>query len=273
MLYKPSELKAFLAEIGAAPQKFLSQNFLIDGNIVRKIVQFADVKSGDTILEIGPGPGVLTQQLLAQGATVIAVEKDRKFGAALHRLQTEDQRLHVFEDDALNWDPSQHLKHVAKLIANLPYNITTPILTLFLPRHDLLSSITVMVQREVAERMVAKAGSKTYGSLSVFVQFYSDPSIGFIVEPTCFYPAPKVQSAVIQLRLKKPPREATEQFFQMTRTAFGQRRKMVVSTLKHHYPIEKIETGLNKIGKGLKVRPEELSLDDFLVLFDEIIKQ
>lgn len=272
MLYKPTELKAFLAEIGAAPQKFLSQNFLIDGNIVRKIVRIADVKSGDTILEIGPGPGVLTQELLAQGATVIAVEKDRKFATALQRLQTEDRRLHVYEDDALKWDPSNQLSHGSKMIANLPYNITTPILTQFLPRHDLLSSITVMVQREVADRMVAKPGTKAYGSLSVFVQFYSDPAIGFIVEPTCFYPAPKVQSAVIQLRLKKPPREATEKFFQMTRAAFGKRRKMVTSTLKHHYPIEKIADGLSKIGKGLKVRPEELSLDDFLVLFDEIVK-
>ncbi len=273
MLYKPSELKAFLAEIGAAPQKFLSQNFLIDGNIVRKIVQFADVNPSDTILEIGPGPGVLTEQLLAQGATVVAVEKDRKFGAALHRLQTPDHRLHVFEEDALKWNPSHHIPQGSKLIANLPYNITTPILTQFLPRHDLLSSITVMVQREVAERMVSKPGSKAYGSLSVFVQFYSDPSIGFIVEPTCFYPAPKVQSAVIQLRLKKPPIQETEKFFQMTRAAFGQRRKMVVSTLKHHYALERIEQGLKKIGKGLKVRPEELSLGDFLVLFDEIIEK
>lgn len=270
MLYKPSELKAFLSEIDAAPNKFLSQNFLIDGNIVRKIVKLADVQPGDTVLEIGPGPGVLTEQLLSQGAQVIAVEKDRKFAAALHRLQTADGRLQVFEDDALEWDVSKHVKAGTKLIANLPYNITTPILTHFLPYRELFHSLTVMVQKEVGERLVAKAGSKTYGSLSVFVQFYSDPVKGFIVEPTCFYPAPKVQSAVVQFRLKKPPVADEIRFFEMTRCAFGQRRKMVRSTLKENYPIEKVEAGLTKIGKGLHVRPEELSLDDFLVLFHEV---
>lgn len=266
-LYKPSELKAFLAEIGAAPIKFLSQNFLIDGNIVRKIVKFADVKTGDSVLEIGPGPGVLTEELLVQGANVIAVEKDRKFAAALHRLQTPDHRLEVFEQDVLQWSPEKYLGAGTKLIANLPYNITTPILAHFLPRRELFQTVTVMLQREVAERLLAQPGSKAYGSLSVFVQFYSDPVKGFIVEPTCFYPAPKVQSAVVQLRLKTPPITADDRFFEMTRLAFGQRRKMVHTTLKKLYPLERIEEGLAQIGKGFKVRPEELSLADFLVLF------
>ncbi len=269
-LYKPSELKAFLAEIGAAPIKFLSQNFLIDGNIVRKIVKFADVKTGDSVLEIGPGPGVLTEELLAQGAKVIAVEKDRKFAPALHRLQTPDHRLDVFEQDVLEWSPEKHLGAGTKLIANLPYNITTPILTHFLPLRELFQSVTVMLQREVAERLLAQPGSKAYGSLSVFVQFYSDPVKGFIVEPTCFYPAPKVQSAVVQLRLKTPPIADDERFFEMTRLAFGQRRKMVHTTLKKLYPLERIEEGLTQVGKGFKVRPEELSLADFLVLFKVI---
>jgi 16S rRNA (adenine1518-N6/adenine1519-N6)-dimethyltransferase len=273
MLYKPSELKAFLAEIGAGPKKGLSQNFLIDGNIVRKIVQLAGVKPGDNVLEIGPGPGVLTEELLNQGAHVIAVEKDRKFAAALNRLQTPDQRLQVFEADALTWDAASHLKQGTKLIANLPYNITTPILTHFLPMHDLLQSITVMVQKEVAERLVSKAGSKTYGSISLFVQFYSTPFKGFVVEPTCFYPAPKVQSAVIKLELKMPPTPLEEPFFQMTRRAFQMRRKMVLTTLKKYYPSERIEKGLTKIGKGLQVRPEQLSLSDFMMLFEEIEQQ
>jgi len=271
-LYKPSALKAFLAEIGAAPIKFLSQNFLIDGNIVRKIVKFADIKAGDSVLEIGPGPGVLTEELLAQGAQVFAVEKDRKFASALKRLQTEDKRLIVFEDDALEWDPASHLNPQTKLVANLPYNITTPILTHFLPRRELFQTITVMVQKEVAERLLAHPGSKAYGSLSVFVQFYSDPIKGFTVQPACFYPAPKVQSAVVQFRLKTPPITAVDSFFEMTRCAFGQRRKMVHTTLKKLYPLDRIEEGLKKIDKGLKVRPEELSLADFLVLF-EVINQ
>lgn len=272
-LYKPSELKAFLAEIGAAPMKFLSQNFLIDGNIVRKIVKLAEVGSGDTVLEIGPGPGVLTEEILAQGAHVIAVEKDRKFAAALHRLQTKDGRLQVFEDDILEWDFAAHLKPRSKLVANLPYNITTPILSHFMPHKELFQTVTVMVQKEVGERFLARPGSKSYGSLSLFVQFYSDPVKGFIVEPTCFYPAPKVQSMVVQLKLKEPPVLSDVAFFKMTRLAFGQRRKMIYSTLKNHYPIAALEEGLRQIGKGLKVRPEELSLAEFLVLFKVIHQQ
>lgn len=269
-LYKPSELKAFLQEIEAAPKKYLSQNFLIDGNIVRKIIDLADVKKGDSILEIGPGPGVLTEALLHEGAEVIAVEKDRKFAQALYRLQTADQQLKVFEEDVLDWDASQHLSRPSKIIANLPYNITTPILTRFLPCKDLFQSITVMVQKEVAERMVAPHATAAYGSLSVFVQFYSDPIKGFVVEPTCFYPAPKVQSAVVQLILKTPPPVEAKRFFEMTRKAFQHRRKMVRTSLKDQYPLPLLEEGLKKIGKGLLVRPEELSLSDFLVLFHEI---
>lgn len=270
-VYKPSALKAFLAEIGAAPIKSLSQNFLIDGNIIRKIVKLADVKQGDSVLEIGPGPGALTEELLLQGATVTAVEKDRKFAAALHRLQTKDQRLQVIEEDVLEWHPT--LKSRTKLIANLPYNITTPILTHFLPKIECLESLTVMVQKEVGERLLAKPGSKMYGSLSLFVQFYSTPVKGFIVEPTCFYPVPKVQSAVVQFKLKKPPLQDESSFFELTRCAFGQRRKMVHTTLKKQYPLDRIEAALLQIGKGLKVRPEELSLEDFLVLFHVIHQQ
>jgi 16S rRNA (adenine1518-N6/adenine1519-N6)-dimethyltransferase len=272
-IYKPSELKAFLKEIDAAPKKGLSQNFLIDGNIVRKIISFAGVKKGDHILEVGPGPGVLTEELLNQGACVTAVEKDRKFAHALTRLQTSDQRLVIFEDDILLWDISSRLSPSTKMISNLPYNITTPILTRFLPRQDLFDSITVMVQKEVGERMWAKPSTKAYGSLSIFVQFYSDPIKGFIVEPSCFYPPPKVQSAVIQFRLKKPPEINEGRFFEITRRAFQQRRKMVRTSLKEHVPLELLEKGLHKIGKGLQVRPEDLSLADFLVLFKEINEQ
>lgn len=269
-LYKPSVLKVFLDEMEAVPKKRLSQNFLIDGNIVRKIIAFADVKQGDSVLEIGPGPGVLTEALLEAGAQVIAVEKDHKFAQALNRFQTPDNRFKVFEQDVLDWDISKHLHKRCKVIANLPYHITTPILTRFLPCQDLIQSITVMVQKEVAERMLAHAGTGEYGSLSVFVQFYSDPIKGFVVEPTCFYPAPKVQSAVVQFRLKKPPGVPDDRFFEMTRTAFQHRRKMLRTSLKKKYPLVALEEALKKIGKGNLVRPEELSLSDFLVLFHEI---
>lgn len=270
-LYKPSDLRAFLEEIDAVPKKSLSQNFLIDGNIIRKIVSFADVKAGDSVLEIGPGPGVLTEELLARGAHVLAVEKDHKFAQALSRLQTNDHRLTVVEGDILKQDLSHLLKPKTKLVANLPYQITTPILTKFLPKADLFESITVMVQKEVSARFLASHSTSDYSSITVFVQFYSEPIYGFTVEPTCFYPPPRVKSAVVKFKLKDhPPVSSEEAFFAMTRRAFQQRRKMVRSSLKTHYSLQRIDGGLEKIGKGLHVRPENLSLADFLILFQEI---
>ena len=269
-LYKPSELRAFLEEIGASPKKSLSQNFLIDGNIIRKISTLADIQPGDSVLEIGPGPGVLTEELLARGAHVLAVEKDRKFAAALHRLQTPDNRLTVIEGDIL--EEEFPLKPNTKLVANLPYQITTPVLTKFLPQKNLFQSITVMVQKEVATRYLGQPGGKDYGSITVFVRFYSEPQYGFTVEPTCFYPPPRVRSAVVKFTLKDHPAVSSEEaFFAMTRRAFQQRRKMLRSSLKNAYDLTKIDQGLEKIGKGLQVRPEELSLDDFLILFQEIM--
>ncbi|MGR3973696.1 MAG: 16S rRNA (adenine(1518)-N(6)/adenine(1519)-N(6))-dimethyltransferase RsmA [Candidatus Rhabdochlamydia sp.] len=269
-IYKPSELKLFLSQIGAAPQKRFSQNFLIDGNVVRKMIAFAQISPDDTVLEIGPGPGVLTEALLQQGHRVIAVEKDRKLSHALHRFQTADHRLQVFEDDALNWDPSLHLAPPVKLIANLPYNITTPLLTHFLPRHSLFSSMTLMVQKEFADRMLAEVGSSDYSSLSLFLQFYCTPYPGFIVQPTCFYPAPSVKSAIIKLVLKEPPPVDPVKFFELTRKAFQQRRKMIRTSLRHLYCATQIERALELIGKGPYVRPEELTLSDFLILFSKV---
>ncbi|CAM0117784.1 16S rRNA (adenine(1518)-N(6)/adenine(1519)-N(6))-dimethyltransferase RsmA [Rhabdochlamydiaceae symbiont of Dictyostelium giganteum] len=269
-IYKPSELKNFLSSIKAAPQKRFSQNFLIDGNIVRKMIAFADIKEGETILEIGPGPGVLTQLLLQNGHSVVAIEKDRKLCQALHRFQTPDERLKVFEEDALKWDPAFHITSPAKIIANLPYHITTPLLTHFLPKYPLFSSMTLMVQKEFAERMLAGVGSSEYSSLSLFLQFYCTPKMGFIVEPTCFYPPPSIKSAVVQLILKEPPPVDPTAFFEVTRRAFQQRRKMVRTSLKEHYALTHIEEGLECIGKGLNVRPEELTLADFLTLFSKV---
>jgi 16S rRNA (adenine1518-N6/adenine1519-N6)-dimethyltransferase len=273
-LYKPSTLRAFLEEIDATPKKSLSQNFLIDGNIIRKIVTLAGVLPGDFVLEIGPGPGVLTEELLARGAHVLAVEKDRKFAKALTRLQTDDERLTVIEGDILEQDLSKLLKPKTKLVANLPYQITTPILTEFLPKKEFFESITVMVQKEVSARFIAKSSTKDYSSITVFVQFYSQPEFGFTVEPTCFYPPPRVKSAVVKFNLKNhPPVSSEEDFFAMTRRAFQQRRKMIRSSLRLIYEQDSIDSGLEKIGKGLQVRPENLSLADFLILSHEIHKK
>lgn len=270
-MHKASELQSFLKELGVDARKGLSQNFLIDGNILRKIADAAHVKAGDSILEIGPGPGALTELLLERGAHVTAIELDAVFAHALERLQTQDQRLHVFATDFLKFPLQEFLiKNPGpwKVVANLPYHITTPILTQLLPCHGAIESVTIMVQKEVGKRMVSSHGSADYGSFSLFVSFYSKASYCFTVEPTCFYPKPTVQSAVVHCQLHAPhPISSTEDFFRLTRTAFQQRRKMLRSSLKELYSQEKIISSLMQLGLKETARPEELSLAQFLQLF------
>lgn len=276
MRYHPSELQAFLLGLGLSPKKFLSQNFLIDGNIIRKILHLGGVKEGDHVLEIGPGPGALTEALLQEKAYVTAVEMDGAFAAALEQLQTDGNHLEVISQDFLKFDIEAFCKNIKKkikVVANLPYHITTPILAKLLPLTSHIESLTVMVQKEVAKRFLAEPGSKDWNSFSLFLRFYADPAYGFTVEPTCFFPKPQVQSAVVKLTLKKPPEVSCPvRFFKLTRTAFGQRRKMLRASLKKIYPSKLIEESIQEFGAKSDVRPEELSLPDFLRLF-EIIDQ
>lgn len=271
MTYRPSDLRVFLDTLSVKPKKSLSQNFLIDGNIIRKIARFADVKGGDRVVEIGPGPGALTEILLESGAHVTAIEKDAVFAKALSRLQTKDGRLTVIENDVLEVSVENCFHQKAKIVANLPYHLTTPILSKLLPFNDAFESITVMIQKEVADRFIAHPSTKEYGSFSVFLQFYSDPEYGFTVEPTCFYPRPKVKSSVVKLKLHQPPEvHSIERFFKMTRTAFQKRRKMLRVSLKNLYGNEAIESALSSLNINPQSRPEDLSLNDFLRLFQVI---
>lgn len=273
-LYKPSELRSFLTSIGAGAKKSLSQNFLIDGNILDKIVAAADVKEGDLILEIGPGPGALTEALLEAKADVIAVEKDRAFAAALGRLQSESSHLQVFQEDILDFSFEEHLaKKKTKLIANLPYHLTTPILQRVIPLHNIFSTIVIMVQDEVAKRMCALPGSEDYSSISVFLNIYATVKYGFKVGRNCFYPSPKVDSAIVILQLKNPPNIDLDAFFKLTRSAFQQRRKMLKVSLKPLYDPEAVMQALKKMGLDPLSRPETLSCDQFLTLFNSCYAQ
>ncbi len=264
-LNRPGELFQYLEQIGAAPNKRLSQNFLIDGNIIRKIVALAELQPSEQVLEIGPGPGALTDALLGQGAKVVAVEKDNAFAEAL-KLRTGD--LQVVNDDFMKVDVDQLITPKAKVIANLPYHLTTPILVSLLPRHDLFSSLIVMVQLEVAERLTAPPGNKTYGSLTLLANVYSTPKFGFRVSRTCFYPKPNVDSAMLRFDLKPPAPEANEEaFFVLTRSAFGQRRKMLTTSLARLYPKEWVAGGLIHLGFDERTRPEVLSAENFLNLY------
>jgi len=271
---KLSDLLRFLEDKGARPQKKWSQNFLIDGNITRKILRMAKLEPHDLVVEIGPGPGALTRALLSEGHPVIAIEKDPIFAEALRDLKNAT----IFEEDILTFPIAEQLTKrlpagtKAKVISNLPYHITSPILKRLLPLENLLSSLTLMVQKEVGERLTAKPGSANYSHLTLFANFFSTPSYCFTVPPTCFYPRPKVDSAIIHLAVKKTPLPLEQQpaFFRMTRTAFEQRRKMLRSSLKRLFPLSLLLESLSESDISPNARPEELSLDQFLLLFHRI---
>lgn len=261
-LTSPAELKRFLDSLGVSPKKSLSQNFLIDGNILEKILDEAQISAGDYVFEIGAGPGALTEGLLARGAEVFAVEKDHTFAPALKRFE----QIEVYEGDVLEF-PLENLKRRGKVVSNLPYHLTTPILARLAPRRDLFVSITVMVQEEMARRMTAAPNSADYSSLTIFLNFYAEARYAFRVSRKCFYPVPKVDSAIVTLVLKEPPQIDEEKFFELVRTAFQQRRKQLKNPLSKLYPSQKIIEALEHLGKPVNVRPENLSLEDFLGLF------
>ena len=251
----PTELLAFLEQIDAAPRKGLSQNFLIDANILRKIVKSAAVAKEDRILEIGPGPGALTQELLRSDAQVFAIEKDPKFARALHRLQI-DGRLQIHEADFLDFPIDKHLINAAplKVVANLPYHITTPIIERLCEHSSLFTSAWIMVQKELAVRMVARPGTKEMSSFTIFLQTYCKPSIALKVSRHCFFPAPKVDSCVVRLDFHPPLMKDPKPFLAIVRRAFQQRRKMLRSTLSiRQEPFA-------------SMRPEALSFEDWMTI-------
>lgn len=264
MVATSTTLHQFLQELGASPKKSLSQNFLIDANVVKKIVTSADIKEGDTILEIGAGPGALTEALLATGCRVIAIEKDDKFAQELRRFES----LEVFHGDVRDF-PFENIKS-AKVVANLPYHLTAPIIGLLFDHFERFSTVTIMVQEEVARRIVAQAGTSDFSGFSLFVNFYSKPSYCFSVSNRCFFPVPKVQSAVVTLEIKKNlPEVDKEGFFKVVKTAFQQKRKMLRGSLKSLFLSSKVENALKEIGKIGTERPEDLTLSQWLALYEK----
>lgn len=264
-LYKYSELSHFLSTIGASAKKSLSQNFLIDGNIVENIVRKADIHPGDTVLEIGPGPGVLTEALVKTGCRIVAVEKDRLFAEHLPRLGAHIQ---VIEGDFLEQDLRSLIPPKTKVVANLPYNLTSPILEKLFLNGDLFDSLLLMVQKEVAERIVANPGSKQYGALTIFCQFFTRPEIAFTVKASCFHPSPKVDSAILLFKIKETTHDVDkEKFFDFVKSLFSFRRKMISSSLKR---MGSSMAAIEKVGLKGTERCETLSLDQFIFLYKEL---
>ncbi|MCR5440163.1 MAG: 16S rRNA (adenine(1518)-N(6)/adenine(1519)-N(6))-dimethyltransferase RsmA [Selenomonas sp.] len=266
-------LKAF----GLRMSKKLGQNFLIDASIVQGIVDAAEIQPGERVLEIGPGIGTLTQGLAEAGAEVTAVELDKKLPAVLAETLKAYDNVTIVPGDILKVNiPEIMGEGPFKVAANLPYYITTPILMTLLERHLPITRMVTMVQKEVAERMIAKPGSRTYGALSVAVQYYTEPEIVLDVPPRSFIPAPEVDSVVIACKVRETPAvDVMEEkmFFRVVKAAFGQRRKTLSNALKGGgFPKEQVRDAMEAAGIEMTRRGETLSLEEFAKLADEFTK-
>lgn len=267
-----NQLKSIFAEYSFSPLKRLGENYLIDSNIKDKIISEVRASEEDLILEIGPGMGALTCDLAGSGARVIAVEKDRKAAAILKEM-TEDKfpNLDIVNGDILDFDlgsivPAKNIK----VVGNLPYYITTPIIEYLLQNKGLITYAVIMVQKEMASRLLAKPGTEDYSSLSCFIQYNLKPEYIYTVNRGCFYPAPEVDSAIIKLSiLDKPSVHVKDEklLFRIVRGAFNQRRKSIINSLSREAVLDMPKAELMAILNGADIdptaRPETLSLADF----------
>ena len=249
-------------------QKKFGQNFLIDGHVLDKIISAAEIGPEDTVLEIGPGIGTMTQAIAEKAGKVIAVEIDDNLIPILKENLKDHANVGIINDDVMKVDIAS--LGVNKVVANLPYYITTPIIMGLLESRLPLDSITVMVQKEVADRMKSKPGTKDYGALSLAVQYYAEPYLVANVPQNCFMPRPNVGSAVIRLTLhKKTPVDVTDEklMFRIIRAAFNQRRKTLQNCLSHfeelHYEKEKVAQTLREMNLNENIRGEALSLEQY----------
>ncbi|MBU5294271.1 16S rRNA (adenine(1518)-N(6)/adenine(1519)-N(6))-dimethyltransferase RsmA [Anaerosalibacter bizertensis] len=271
-LYSPSYVKEIIDKYNFRFSKGLGQNFLIDGNIVRKICEEGEVSKEDDILEIGPGIGTLTEELSYKANKVVAVELDKSLFPILDETLAGCNNVEIVPGDILKIDlpklfSEKFESENIKIVANLPYYITTPIIGRLLEEELDIDSILVMVQSEVAERMKASPGTKDYGSLSVFVQYYTEPEIVLSVPKTAFMPRPNVDSAVIKLKIRKEKIELKDReiFFKVVKAAFSQRRKTILNSLSSGLKTDKatIRAILEKADIDPKLRAENLTIEDF----------
>ena len=275
-LYDLSVIRPLLEKHGFHFSKSMGQNFLIQEWVPKRILQVASIGKDFGVLEIGPGIGVLTQELCQAAAKVVSVELDRALLPVLDETLAEYDNVEIVNGDIMKISLSQLLDerfNGLRLIAcaNLPYNITTPVLRLLL-ESERFEQITVMIQKEVAQRICAKPGTPEYGAFTVFVEYYASPSICFDVPPDCFYPRPKVTSTVITLhkRSRDLPQEDKDFLFSITRAAFSQRRKTLVNGLSSLFAEklskEQLQDIITGCGFAPLVRGVTLSLDDFVRL-------
>ena len=277
-LCNPTELKALLNRHGFNFSKTLGQNFLIDKNVLNKIVSASELNENSCVLEIGPGAGTLTRRLAETGARCTAVEIDKALLPILGETLAGFDNFNLINSDILKVDLKKLIKdefdnkpfHV---IANLPYYITTPIIMQILESRLLVVSMTLMVQKEVADRMCATCGSKEYGALSVAVQYYTIPTVICRAEPHCFIPQPKVASSVVHLKVSATPTVTVsdeKKFFAIVKSSFGQRRKTLLNALSKspYFSANKdsVRSALVQMGVDENIRGEKLSISQFAKL-------
>ena len=267
-----------LQKYGFVFQKRFGQNFLIDTHVLEKIIRASEITKDDFVLEIGPGIGTMTQYLADSARAVTAVEIDDALIPILQDTLKDWDNVNIIHGDILKTDiqkiaDEKNQGKAIKVVANLPYYITTPIIMGLFESHVPVESITVMVQKEVADRMQTGPGSKDYGALSLAVQYYAEPEIVANVPPNCFMPRPKVGSAVIRLkRHKEPPVQVQNEklMFRLIRASFNQRRKTMAKGLKNsqelNYTKEQVESAISACGLPLNIRGEALSLEQFAAL-------
>ncbi|MDK2820659.1 MAG: rRNA (adenine1518-N6/adenine1519-N6)-dimethyltransferase [Clostridia bacterium] len=286
-LATPGKTLAKIKELGLSPRKSRGQNFLIDANIVQKIVKAADICPTDTVVEIGPGLGALTQLLAKQAKLVIAIEIDNILFTALKNIFQDAGNVNLVHGDALKVDFDELVMGFKgddmgrlptyKVVANLPYYITTPLIIHLLTNNFKIKELVLMVQAEVGYRMLARPGNKDFGSLSVVVQYYTEPEIVVKAPKTTFYPRPEVDSVVLKLKRRVEPLVDVENedfFFQVVRAAFNQRRKTLLNALgrleiERNYLLE----ALKKAGIDPKRRGETLEILDFANLSNVLYRQ
>ena len=273
-----NQLKSIFAEHNFAPLKRLGENYLIDGNIKDKIISEVAPSREDVILEIGPGLGALTIDLAESCAAVTAVEMDRKAAAILKDMTAlKFPNLNIVNGDILEFDLKSIAREKVKIVGNLPYYITTPILEYLLDNKSLISKAVVMVQNEVASRLTAKAGEEYYGSLSCYIQYHAKVERVYMVKRGSFFPTPDVDSAIVRIEMLDSPSVKVRDealIFKIIRGSFNQRRKSIINSLSREAVLditkEELAAILNAASIDPTDRPERLSLSDFAKIANSI---
>ncbi len=280
-LYAPSTIREIKDKYGFKLSKSLGQNFLTDKNVIDKIIEATEITDEDLVIEIGPGIGVLTAEAAQLAKKVAAIEIDRNLIPILQDTLQDFDNVEIINQDVLKTDLNGLIRDAncrrTRIIGNLPYYITTPIIMGLLESHVKADSITIMMQKEVADRIKAQPGSKTYGALSAAVQYYCTVSTVAMVPKEVFFPAPKVDSAVLRLdiREQKPVELYNEElFFKCIKAGFGQRRKTLLNSLSqlNDFSKDEIRKALESAGVDEKRRAETLSLDEFAAVSNTLYK-